>query len=454
MKKFLVVLLSLGLIVAFGATASAADLKFSGSYYVVGVYESNPTVAENSYSHAFFYQRLRLQPVFAIAEGLTLTVRADALEKQWGQTNWKGGTDDQTSTRGNSTNIPKRGIQESLEVERAYVTFLTGLGMFQVGYQNVDDWGTDFGDYSNSRPRIQFTTKAGPTTIQLTYEKVFENDTAGAQNHLVDSDNDTYALSAIYNAKGVEAGLLYKYYVYNCSRISGVRTDMTQISPYVKATFGPAYVEGEATYWFGKYAQYEAPAPAGTPDVKLEAYSAYLKGRFNIGPAYVGAVFSYASGNDLSDDTKQTRAPLGGGKNWSPALILLNDSLSNWSSGSKPGSPALSTANPVTSYKYNTIIYNAFAGFNPTPKWNLEAALTYATVDKKALSKTGGVVTEAVSDKLGTEFDLKATYKIYDNLSYMVGAGYLWTGDYFKGSDANAKVSNDYILLHQLTLSF
>ncbi len=26
--------------------------------------------------------------------------------------------------------------------------------MFQVGYQNVDDWGTDFGDYSNTRPRI------------------------------------------------------------------------------------------------------------------------------------------------------------------------------------------------------------------------------------------------------------------------------------------------------------
>ena len=36
MKKLLVVLLSLGLIVAFGMTASAADVKFSGGYYVVG----------------------------------------------------------------------------------------------------------------------------------------------------------------------------------------------------------------------------------------------------------------------------------------------------------------------------------------------------------------------------------------------------------------------------------
>ena len=42
MKKFLVVLLSLGLIVAFGMTASAQmSVKFSGQYYVNGVYEDN-----------------------------------------------------------------------------------------------------------------------------------------------------------------------------------------------------------------------------------------------------------------------------------------------------------------------------------------------------------------------------------------------------------------------------
>ena len=95
-------------------------------------------------------------------------------------------------------------------------------------------------------------------------------------------------------------------------------------------------------------------------------------------------------------------------------------------------------------------VYNAFAGFNPTPKLNVEAFLTYATVDKKQLSAT----TEAVSDKLGTEFDVKVTYKIYDNLSYMVGAGYLWTGDYFKGADVTKKIDNNYLVLNQLTLSF
>ena len=508
MKKLLVVLLSLGLIVAFGATASAADVKFGGSYYLVGVYENNPlltpdeTAGYSHYSKAFFYQRFRLQPVLQIAEGLTFTFRLDALEKVWGSTNQVGNSvyagqstpDDLTASRkynyqaattsggapfNNATSNPK--IQESLEFERAYVTFMTGIGQFDVGYQNVDDWGTDFGDYSNSRPKIGFMTKVGPMILGLAYEKVYENMgttqiltspvTVYPQENAVDADKDSYAVYGIYKDKGVEAGLLYKYYAFNSSRPSGIKSAYNLISPYVKATFGPVYVEGEATYWFGKFAGFEDPYVgflAGTNDVDLQAYSAYLKGKINVGPAYFGALFSYASGDDLGDKTKAKTALSGGGPNFAPALILMNDGLNTQTggcTGCNPGKLISTTGtlgrggvdqNAVTSKKYNTVIYNAFAGFNPTPKLNVEAALTYATVDKKAMSRVfaTGVVTEAVSDKLGTEFDVKATYKIYDNLTYMVGAGYLWTGDYFKGSNASNKIDNDYILLNQLTLSF
>jgi len=36
----------------------------------------------------------------------------------------------------------------------------------------------------------------------------------------------------------------------------------------------------------------------------------------------------------------------------------------------------------------------------------------------------------------------------------MLGAAYLWTGDYFKGTNANVKLSNNYLLTHKLTLTF
>ena len=486
MKKLLVVLLSLGLIVAFSTAASAVDVKFSGSYYLMGAYESNPALRPSgtAYSHAFFYQRFRLQPVFVIAEGLTLTMRFDAMEKQWGNNNWGGAVDDNPQTNPQvPVAKPPRGEQANFEFERGYVTFMTGIGQFQIGYQNVDDWGTDFGDFSNTRPRIQYATKLGPVTLALTYEKLFESDTAGPNStaayntttgypYYTNADNDTYAISGTYNGKGLEAGLLYKYYVLNTlvnnagtgaglniDRPHGFSAVRNLISPYVKATFGPVYIEGEAQYWFGKAAKYEAPAPATLQDVDLQAYGLYLKAKMNAGPAYFGALFSYASGDDYSDKTKTEANPGGAGTNFNPALILLNDALRAWTlrdslaaSGTAFVSNGIGATNPnaPTSNKLNSIIYNAFVGFNPTPKLNVEANLTYATVDKTQLSAT----TEAVSKNLGTEIDITATYKIYDNLTYMVGAGYLWAGDYWKGANSAAQVDNNYLLMNQLTLSF
>jgi hypothetical protein len=489
MKKLLVVLLSLGLIVAFSMTASAADVKFGGSYYVVGAYESNPALrpSDSAYSHAFFYQRMRLQPVFQIAEGLTMTARIDMLEKQWGNNNWGGGIDDQTATMPATASMtPPRGNQGNIEIERGYITFMTGIGVFQVGYQNVDDWGTDYSDYSNTRPRIAFSTKFGPVTLNLIYEKLFESDTAGntatttyntttGYPNYTNADNDTYAISGIYNGKGIEAGLLYKYYVLNtlafnnnpvtatsvANRPGGISSTRSLLSPYLKATFGPVYIEGEAQYWFGKYAQYEGAAALAYRDITLDAYGAYLKAQVNFGPAYAGALFSYASGDDYADATKNKMNPGGAGTNLAPALILMNDALRAWTmrdSGAASATKFVSngtgasipTNSAPSSNKYNNWIYSAFAGFNPTPKLNLEMNLIYATVDKKQLSAT----TEALSDKLGTEVDIKATYKIYDNLSYMVGAGYLWAGDYFKGTSEAAQVNNNYLLMNQLTLSF
>jgi hypothetical protein len=61
----------------------------------------------------------------------------------------------------------------------------------------------------------------------------------------------------------------------------------------------------------------------------------------------------------------------------------------------------------------------------------------------------------------GTEIDLTATYKITNNLSYMLGAGYLFTGDYYKGYEAaysayglNDETVDDYMLINKLTFNF
>jgi hypothetical protein len=36
----------------------------------------------------------------------------------------------------------------------------------------------------------------------------------------------------------------------------------------------------------------------------------------------------------------------------------------------------------------------------------------------------------------------------------MVGFGYLWAGNAFQGSNSSAKIDNDYLVTHKLTLTF
>jgi len=59
-----------------------------------------------------------------------------------------------------------------------------------------------------------------------------------------------------------------------------------------------------------------------------------------------------------------------------------------------------------------------------------------------------------MNNDYGWELDLTGTYKINNNLSYMVGGAYLFTGKYFKGErDAN-EIQDNYMLINKLTLTF
>lgn len=447
MKKLLVALLSLGLIVAFSMSASAATVKFSGQYYVNGVYEDNRTFGDGpaAYSKAYMWNRTRVQMVFEVAKGLSFTTRFDAFEKQWGSVNSSSSTTEDKSNSGkvNSTAVT---LQENIEMEHGYVTFMTKFGKFDIGYQAADEWGTVFGDTPGSRPRAKYTGAFGPLNIIAIYQKNYEADTVmytSTPSTITDGDSDSYMLAGIFNWKGGNAGLLYVYTVNAQPKpASHYKGETHTLAPYMKATFGPVYLEGEVIYTFGKGRKYDAGKGPGY-DIDVDSLAAYLLARVKMGPMYFGGQVGFSAGDDGSDPTKAKT-----GKNsttsWTPALIFGNANLRVWNYGAHHG-----TANIAGGYstdKQNLILYNGFFGFNVTPKFNIEAAFSYMQADKTPAGY--------VSKDYGYEADITASYKIYDNLTYMVGAGYLWTGDYFKGKSAANKIGNDYLLMHQLTLRF
>ena len=96
MKRFWLILLALGLLIAFSTSAMAVDVKVSGEYYAAGLYLDKTTLRKDSGtdgpSTAFYFQRLRVRTDFVVSPGLTLVTRFDAMERAWGATRSAPGT--------------------------------------------------------------------------------------------------------------------------------------------------------------------------------------------------------------------------------------------------------------------------------------------------------------------------------------------------------------------------
>jgi len=447
MRKFCLILLAIGMTMAFTMPVSAADVKFSGSYVAQGYYENNRALSdpEDGDFHNV-WQRLRIGTVFQVAEGLKLTTRFDAMEKIWGATRSSSATGADTGS--------VSAENENIKFDNAFVTFAIPIGTIEAGYMNYGAWGTVFGNSTETTnaPRVRYTYTNGPFIVQLAWDK-----TEGKKDYntdptltATDDDSEKYNVYFTYKWKSGAAGLQLQYsrdssnsdHQTTYTANNGYRQKYFAFYPYVKATFGPVYLEAELGFAFGDYKEYISEN--NRKDQDMEAWRGYIMANVNLAPAYFGALAFYASGDDQSSDDYE--GGLKAGPDFNPCLILMNYDLGRWNG-------VLGGANGVSAtYNMDNILgAQLFAGVKPFPKLDIKASVTYAKLDENPAGKY-------LEDKdLGYEADITVTYKIYDNLSYMVGFGYLWSGDAFKGDKHNSnqvKVEDDYLLTHKLTLTF
>ena len=405
-------------------------------------------------------------------------------------------------------------IQENFNVGSAYVDFKTKYGQWKAGYITRGNFGTEFLNDLYPYTGIRYLNKLGPIDVEVGTMKVREyknRNNYGTVSNMngvnQDSDGDIYQINGVYKFKNGEFGMQWD--MWRDAKAKATGTDGTTLSPtgnagwvtmvhtlnpYVKYKFNNIYVEAEGYYKFGSWRKYEQFTGANVqqPDVDLSAWGMYINARADFKPAYVGGMFVYMSGDDMQNKDKVT----GGvaqfmGENYYPVsktLILWNNDFYD-SMGATVWGNIFANRNPRTfqqlngtRYLDNVWLYQIYGGMNITPKLNVEARITYATADKKPKTGIGnvgdaitalnsgtttgvinigdgvgagyGTIKEFVGDKYGTEVDLTASYKIYDNLTYSAGFGYLFTGDYFKGYDSSVSVKDNYMVTHKLQLNF
>jgi len=464
MKRFWLVLLSLGLVLAFSASAMAVDVKFSGSFYAAGIYLDKTKfvkdTASDGGSTAFFYQRLRVQTDFIVSPGLKFVTRFDALERIW------GGNRSTPSTTQDTLGIGTRAENENIAFDLAYVEYASPIGLFKVGYQIDNAWATDFGNNSTgyTSGQINYMLPIGPFYLGAIYYKEGSLSKSAVTPSLqTDRDSDKYVAYGIYNVtKDINFGLLYSYsrvatYKQNASPLlvgtpygpgqpgasvaPGAMIYVNTLQPYVRAKVGPLFVEAEFWYAWGTYPGFEDGFYGH--DLQLENIMGYVKAVVDLGPVYFGGTAAYVSGDDPGTTEKKEGGAVNAGIDFNPCLIMFNQDLTYWA-GALPGYNSTSNSSPMS----NAWFGQGIVGVRPIPPLDINASLSYARADARPLN--------TITDKkaYGWEVDVAGTYKITNNLAYMLGVGYLFTGDVYKGTSDGPSLRDDFLVINKLTLTF
>jgi hypothetical protein len=443
MKRFWFVWLSLGLITVFSASAFAVDVKSSGEYYVAGMYLNKTKVddADTNPSTAFFYQRLRVRTDFIVSPGLKLVTRFDTLERIWGGARSTPGTTLASDSAGT------RAENENIALDWAYVDYVSPIGTITAGYMQTSDTGTDFGNNVAPNGRLKYTTPAmGPFVIDAKITKKTDSNWSYNNNPVgwTDGDSTVYEVQGKYKWTDGVAGLQIGYSDNNTKRppSSGNYSQKYLVfTPYVIAKIGPVALQAEFNYATGDYKKYDQPD--SHTDVKLENISGWVDATATFAPVYVGATVAYVSGDKPDTSDKKEGGALNGGRDWNPCLIMFNYYDVAYWAGDVQGHNGSKLTGPME----NAWFFQGRVGVKPKPEIDAMLSVSHAVADVKPQGYPNSTY--------GTEVDLTGTYKITNNLSYTLGVGYLFTGDYFKGEDApGTKVNDDYIVMNKLTLTF
>ncbi|MBF0574176.1 MAG: hypothetical protein HQK69_10550 [Desulfamplus sp.] len=206
MKKVLMFVVLCAFVVGMSVPASALEVDFSGDFYVEGILNSAPNMLNSDSTSDYRQMRLRVQTDFQVSDNLKLTTRFDALEKV-------------LSSKDSA--FDNMEDDDNIDFDRAYLTYISPIGMFEIGRLKGVVWGTSFCDDESDTDRIKYTVPIeigdGKLYMVAVAEKVTENNT------MIDDDNDKYYLGGVYKTEAYAGGLLSAMYSFNKFQDPGQR---------------------------------------------------------------------------------------------------------------------------------------------------------------------------------------------------------------------------------------
>lgn len=393
MRKLLVALM----MVAFAATAFAADVKFSGTYEIDGKYEKNygeATTSGDVVTNQYYEHDLDLWMKVATDKDTFFNLKMELLDDSWDN---------------NASNDAGYATDTEISVQRAWIGHNFGKVLLEAGLMNGGTWGYAFGDNGEGKQRIKATFNvAGGKLHFLTQKNEEEGSSANTVKDNEKDDSDMYSIGY----KGTFGGIMVAPkldYTLDSTAVNDNDSDGNKTIDFdiaVGGKFGIVTVEAE-------YQLKKVTRDASNLD-DYSIYGAYLNANAKLGAATVGGFVAIASVDedtqiayDMSDDFDST--------------FILGDDLGYGGGDDLKG--------------YN--VYALYATYDVNDKLNLMAKYAYATSNYED------------DDTSAMEIDLAANYAITKELNYYVNVGYATI-------DADGSDDPEPLMLvkHGLVLSF
>lgn len=445
MKKVLSTVLALGIVAGAASMAAAADPVFtmSGFYTLDGIYATNYTATginkttqaanqavnvhglDPDKTAAFFQQNLRINPKLAVNDKVDMFSEIRLMDDQvWGT--GAGSADP------NATN------NRQLDFKTLYMEYKSPVGKLRAGRVPFGSYGTSqFIDSATSQDGLAFFADiAKPFNATLVYNKLSETDAFAAAAN--DQDSDYYDGRFGYDDGALNAALSLRT---TQNHAAAATTDNKHsIRGFGKYNIDKSmFVEVEFDHVFGN----KTVDNVSDVDYQSSALFGHFGGTFS--GVSAGVLAWWLTGDD--DKTDTTNNAYGhSGADFQPLMIATGKQFG--------------LLNGDRSSIYNTTSA-VFAGQNIVQDAGVKAIGAYVSYPVSPELTVVGVLGSAWADNamagwdshMGWEGDVTGSYKLLDNLTYSVGAGYFATGDFFDGPNGALSVHEDSVVLLKNSLN-
>ena len=414
MKKLSVLLLAAALVLAFTLPAAAVEHIFGGYWRVRAITQQDFSGEDNTQAQDLTQtdSRTRLYYTAKFSDDFKLVTK---FEFDW--------------VYGDSSIGDIGADGKEFEIKNSYIDFNTWNKKlnWKIGTQGYTiAKGFLFSDdFSGANIAYQ----GDGFKVPFIWVKAYEGGKGANAN---DQDVDYYALNPYFKLGGFGINP-YAMYTYSDDGSAWATTsDFNDVNMFWIGADFDYKLEGWNLWASAIYNGGDAQLVAGGTDVDFKGYLFGLGANGAVGPVGLRGQFVYSSGDDNATDNDNDAFvnPKGASYYWSEIMGMgIFDHQSS--------------ANSQKDQISNIWFVGGGADYNVIESLKLSLDLWYAQL----IEKTG----TATDESLGTEVDLKATYKIMPKLNLDLVAAYLFAGD---GTHDGPNQADPYELGARLSLSF